>query len=188
VSWAKSQGVTTLEGIDPPLVRRYLDHLHTRATRTGRPLDSFTIHGHIRAIRTLLFWAASEDLIDEKIPKRIHPLKKEKKLVRVLSEQQVNLLFEAAKKTDAPLRDTIFLSLLYDTGCCATELCTLVMDNVIMDSTAPTSSSTARGASSVRLSWANAHGWPCRGISTASGRAPTRTSSSVAKGRSLPRA
>lgn len=130
VLWAEQQDVTELEQITPSLVRRYLDYLHNRTTRTGKPLDSFTVHGHIRAVRTLLFWAASEDLIDEKIPKRIQPPKKEQKVLQVLSDKQLALLFKAASMTDTPLRDTSLLYLLLDTGCRASELCGLKMQDV----------------------------------------------------------
>ncbi len=130
VPWAREQGVTTIEGVTPPLVRRYLDYLHTRPGRASKPLDSYTIHGHIRAIRTLLFWAASEDLIDEKVPKRIQPPKREQKVLQVLDEKQLDLLMTAAKQTDTPLRDTALLYLLLDTGCRASELCGLKVGDV----------------------------------------------------------
>ncbi|MGZ3582731.1 MAG: hypothetical protein ACXWP6_08360, partial [Ktedonobacterales bacterium] len=67
VAWAKQQGVTTIEDVTAPLVRRYIEYQRTRPTKTGKPLDSYTLHGHVAAVRTLLFWAAAEDLIDEKI-------------------------------------------------------------------------------------------------------------------------
>jgi integrase/recombinase XerD len=116
------------------LVRRYLAYLQERPSATGKPLDSHTVNGHIRIIRTLLFWAANEELIDENIPRRIKPPRKEKKVVRVLTAQQIDLLFEAAKRTSAPLRDTALLYLLLDTGCRASELCGLLVDNVIFES------------------------------------------------------
>lgn len=130
VAWAKGQDIVTLEAITPPLVRRYVDYLHTRPSRFGKPLDSFTVHGHIRAIRTLLFWAASEELIDEKIPRRIQPPKREQKVLQVFSDTQLALLFKAASVTDSPLRDVALVSLLLDTGCRASELCGLTMQDV----------------------------------------------------------
>lgn len=133
MDWAATQGVTTLEDVTPMLVRRYMAYLQERPRATGKLLDSHTVHGHIRIIRTLLFWAASEELIDESIPRRIKPPRKEKKVVRVLTAQQIDLLFEAAKHTTAPLRNTALLYLLLDTGCRASELCGLLVDNVIFE-------------------------------------------------------
>jgi hypothetical protein len=77
MAWAREHGVTELEDLTTPLIRRYIDHLQHRPTKVGKLLDSFTVHGHVRAIRTLLFWAAAEDLIDEKIPNRIAPPRRE---------------------------------------------------------------------------------------------------------------
>ncbi len=130
VSWAKQQGVTELEHVTAPFVRRYLEYLHTRPTKTGRPLDSVTIHGHIRAVRTLLFWAAAEDLIDEKVPQRIKPPKKEQKVLQILTDKQLDLLFRAATATATPLRDIAILDLLFDTGLRASELCGLRLSDV----------------------------------------------------------
>lgn len=130
LTWAKQQGAVNIEDITAPLVRRYTEHLRTRPTKTGKPLDSFTLHGHIRAVRTLLFWAASEDLIDEKVPKRIALPKREQKVLAVLSTDQIRRLLHEAARTDTPARDTALLYLLLDTGCRASELCGLRMEDV----------------------------------------------------------
>ena len=130
MAWARDQGVTELEQINPPLVRRYIEYLQTRPGKRSATLDSFTIHGHIRAIRTLLFWAADEGLIDEKIPQKVKPLKREQKVLQVLSDKQLALLFKAAIQSDIPLRDTALLYLLLDTGCRASELCGLRLGDV----------------------------------------------------------
>lgn len=130
LAWAMSQGVTTLEDVTPPLVRRYVDYLQSRPSKNGTKLDTHTIHGHVRIIRTLLFWAAAEGLIDEQIPRRIKPPKKEDKVLQTLSDGQIKLLMDAAKLTDTPLRDTALLSLLLDTGCRAAELCGLRLQDV----------------------------------------------------------
>jgi site-specific recombinase XerD len=130
ISWCKDQGVDTLEAVDPPLVRRYIEHLQTRTSRYGKPLDTLTIHGHVRQIRTLLFWAASEQLIDERIPRRIKPPKKEQKVLHVFSDEQLALMFKAASETPTPLRDIALLSILLDTGCRASEICGLRVQDV----------------------------------------------------------
>jgi site-specific recombinase XerD len=92
-----AQNVTTLDVIDAPLVRRYIDYLKTRPARRTEHLDSHTIHGHVRAIRALLFWAASEELIDERIPHRVKLLTKEQKVLKVFIYQQLGLLFKEAR-------------------------------------------------------------------------------------------
>lgn len=132
--WCDENHITTLDQLSAPFIRRYVEYLHTRQSfKSGQPLDSFTIHGHVRAVRTLLFWAASEELIDEKIPHKIKPPKREQKVPKVLESKQLDLLFAAAKKTQTPLRDTALVALLLDTGCRASELCGLKLDDVHFD-------------------------------------------------------
>ena len=130
IRWCQEQGVTTLEAIEPPLVRRYIDYLKTRPARRGEHLDSHTVHGHVRAIRALLFWAASEELIDERIPRRVKLPTKEQKVLKVFNEQQLDMLFKEAGNTPSPLRDIALLSILFDTGCRASEICSLTVTDV----------------------------------------------------------
>ena len=129
-AWAREHGVTELEELTAPFIRRYIDERRTMPSKSGKPLDSFTLHGRVRAIRTLLFWAAAEDLIDEKIPKRISPPKREQKILTVLSDEQMSRLFRAAQTTDTPARDIALLSLLVDTGCRASELTGLTLEDL----------------------------------------------------------
>ncbi len=62
IAWTQEQGVKDMAGITAPLIRRYLDTRRTNPSRTGRPLDSHTLHGHARAIRAFVRWAVKEDL------------------------------------------------------------------------------------------------------------------------------
>jgi site-specific recombinase XerD len=93
------QKVADIEDISAPLVRRYIEYRRSTPTPRGTPLDSSTLHGYVRAIRAWLFWAASEELIDEKVPKRIALPKKEQKVLQVLSDEQVARLFREAART-----------------------------------------------------------------------------------------
>lgn len=122
--------ITTIEAITAPLVRRYIDERRSDRTPTGQPIDSFTLHGHVRAVRALLFWAASEDLIDDKVPKRIALPKREQKVLAILSDDQITRLLREAARTDTPARDSALVALLLDTGCRASELCGLTLDDV----------------------------------------------------------
>lgn len=134
VLWAKTQGVTEVEGLTTPLVRRYLDMIRTTPSkRDGKPLSSFTVHGHARAIRTLLFWAAREDLIDEKVARRVVMPKREEKVMAILSPHHMALLFKACEggeNASTVMRDKAILAVLFDTGIRASELCTLALDRV----------------------------------------------------------
>lgn len=127
---ADQSDVDELSDVTAPLVRRYLDELRTVVTRTGKPMNSQTLHGHARAVRTLLFWAPSEDLIDERVPKRIALPKREQSVLQILDEKQLDLMFQEARRTDTPLRDTAILSVLLNAGLRASELCGLELSDV----------------------------------------------------------
>jgi site-specific recombinase XerD len=130
VTWARDHGVTELESLNAPLIRRYLDERRSAPSKTGQPLDSYTLHGHLRAIRALLNWAVAEGLIDANLPKRVALPKREQKVLAVLSDEQISRLYRAAQSTDTPARDTALLSLLLDTGCRAAELTGLRLEDV----------------------------------------------------------
>ncbi len=131
-AWAEDQGIKDLESITAPLVRRYVDERRTAISRTGKPLDSHTLNGHVRAVRALLHWAVVEGLVDANVPKRIALPRKEQKVLAVLSDDQINRLFRAAQSTDTPTRDIALLSLLLDTGCQASEITGLTLEDVHM--------------------------------------------------------
>jgi site-specific recombinase XerD len=111
------------------LVRRYLDERRTTPSRTGKPLDSHTLHGHTRAIKTFLNWAAGDGLLDERVPRRIALPKKAEKLLPVLTADQIRRLTLACGDN---LRDRAILAVLLDTGIRASELCGLTLDRVYL--------------------------------------------------------
>ncbi|HEY4033473.1 MAG TPA: phage integrase SAM-like domain-containing protein [Ktedonobacteraceae bacterium] len=52
--WCKQNNIP-LEKVKPLQTRKYIDYLSaTPSDRTDKPLSSYTIHGHARAIRTFL--------------------------------------------------------------------------------------------------------------------------------------
>lgn len=130
IDWLAAHGVTTLDGITAPLARRYLDARRSMLTPRGVLPSTYTLHGHARALRAFLNWAAAEGLVDERLPKRIALPKREQVVLRILDDGQVERLFHAARKSPTPHRDTALLSLLVDTGCRASELCGLTLDAV----------------------------------------------------------
>jgi site-specific recombinase XerD len=81
--------VTELESITAPFVPRFVDDGRTAPTKTGKPLDSHTFNGHVRAIRALLHWAVAEGLLDANVPKRVVLPKKEQKVLAILSDEQI---------------------------------------------------------------------------------------------------
>lgn len=133
IEWAGHQGITEIEDVTAPLIRRYIDQRRTEPSKTGKPLSSFTLHGHVRAIKDLLNWATREDLIDEKVVKRVDLPKRDQKIISVFTQRQIHLLFAACEQGPTPeqiARDKAILAVLIDTGCRANEICTLTLDRV----------------------------------------------------------
>src|SRR5579884_380362 len=102
IAWMTEQDVTTIEAVSAPLVRRYIDFRRTAPSKTGKPLDSHTLHGHVRAIRAFLNWAIGDDLINEKVVKRIALPVREQKILPVLSKPQIDRLFAACDTSETP--------------------------------------------------------------------------------------
>lgn len=132
-AWCDSQNVAEVESITAPLVRRFIEYRRTVKRRDGQPISSHTIHGDVRCIKSFLNWAAREDLIDEKIVKRIDLPKREQKVIPTFTPKQIELLFAACERGETAeqvARDKAILALLIDTGIRANELCTLTKDHV----------------------------------------------------------
>jgi site-specific recombinase XerD len=104
MTWANGQGIHHIREISAPLVRRYLDYRRTTPSAKGKPLDSHTLHGHVRTIKALLHWAVREDLLDERVPRRIEMPRKEVKVLTIFTECHLDLLFAAAEGGDSPAR------------------------------------------------------------------------------------
>jgi len=134
IRWAAEQGVTEIEDVTAPLVRRYIDYRRTTPSEvTGKLLSTYTLYGHVLAVKDLLNWAIREDLLDEKVVKRIERPKREQKVLAVFTPQQIDRLFAACDQgetTEQIARDKAILAVLIDTGVRANELCTLTRDRV----------------------------------------------------------
>lgn len=134
IAWADGQGVGDMEAITAPLVRRYIEVRRTATSpRTGKPLSSHTLHGHVRAIKAWLNWAALDDVLDEKVVHRIALPKREQKVLAIFTPQQYDRLMHACDEgeiSEYVARDRALLAVLLDTGMRANELCTLTLASV----------------------------------------------------------
>jgi site-specific recombinase XerD len=130
-AWLRSAGIADLDDITPSTIRQYQDYVRTRPSgRRGRgeakPLDSFTVHGHTRAIKSFLNWAVAEELLDASVVKRIAMPRRATKVMPVLNPDQIRRLTLACDSA----RDRAVLAVLLDTGIRASELCGLALDRV----------------------------------------------------------
>jgi integrase/recombinase XerD len=124
--WLADQGVHRLEEITVPLVHRFLASLPAE-------LSDHTRKGYAQSIKAWMMWCAREDLIPERLPKRISMPKVTDKVIQTFTPEQVKRLLAACDHEPLPWmrsRDRAILSVLFDTGIRAGELVGLTLENV----------------------------------------------------------
>ena len=87
-------------------------------------------HARLRPLKTLLRWTVTEGLLQEDPMKRVRLPRLPDVPLCVVKPAQFRKLEAAAKFTEKPLRDTAILSVLFDTGMRASELCDLKLDDL----------------------------------------------------------
>lgn len=122
--------------LTPVIVAQYLQELRNNASETtGDLLASSTLHGHMRYIRTFLFWCAKPPhrYISKEIPENLVMPKVDIHIIQPFSVEQVKHLQVAATQNHFPImvaRDKAVIAVLIDTGIRAAELCSLRLENV----------------------------------------------------------
>lgn len=143
--WCEQQKLE-LETITAKHISQYIDELGTRGNtsngKLGKPLSSYTIHGHARVIRRFFNWLALqddfEDTVSPKIGKRIPMPKIKTKIIEILTKEEIQRLQAACEDNIFPLliaRNKAILAVLLDTGIRAGELCGLALDRVYITPT-----------------------------------------------------
>lgn len=136
-SYLEAEGVQTVAELRPATVYRFTEFLQNTPTLNGRGTRStFTIKGYVEVIKNFLSWAEQEDLIDEKVRKRIPNPKVEQKVIRIYSREQFDRLMTATDLEPTrmlQLRDKALLCLLLTTGIRAAELCGLRLRDLDLD-------------------------------------------------------
>jgi integrase/recombinase XerC len=126
--WAERARVTTIEGIDRLLLRRYLAWLVERryARRSTARKAS--------ALRSFLHWAQQRDVIERSPADELSTPKLQKTLPRLLKAADAASLCELPPADDPQgIRDRAVLELLYGSGLRVSELCALDVDDVDLD-------------------------------------------------------
>lgn len=130
-----------VEDLQTTHVREYLNHLQVTPSsalnHVGTPPGTQTVHGYARAIRAWLNWCIGEDLVAERVTKRLEMPKREQNLIAIFTNEQIAELLAACKTRYTAEhyrwlaeRDKTILAVLLDTGIRASELCDLTMDRV----------------------------------------------------------
>jgi len=136
IRWAAGQGVTDLDALTRPIIRRYVADVRERPNRkNGGHLASETQHTHASYVRAFLRFCADEGWLNPDAVRKFEMPRIEKKVVQVLTPAHFNLLLkatDAAYQASLRFRDKALLSLMLDTGARAMEVCSLTRDVVFV--------------------------------------------------------
>ena len=124
--WYRAQGRRALKDVDLKLFTAYLDRLHERK------LAATSIARHLVSIRMFFRYLVLEGVLLESAVELLSSPKLWQRLPTVLSPDMVDRLLAApAAGIDRfPLRDRALLSLLYATGCRASEITAMRLGDV----------------------------------------------------------
>jgi site-specific recombinase XerD len=136
--WCDKQKLS-LEQVKPTAVRKYIEHVRTTPSETtGKLLSSYTVHGHARTLRAFLRWCNQEegleDLVSTKAAKVDMP-KIDKRILPTFKPEEIQAMLKACSKeayTSLQYRSRTLISVLFETGIRASELCGLTLDNVVL--------------------------------------------------------
>lgn len=115
--------------VNPEVVSAYVakldEHKYTASTSARK----------IAALKTLFHWLNQRGLISDDPTAQVRSPKVEKRAPRLLSEDEVTRLFDAASKMPAPrsLRDRALLEVIYSTGMRVSEAINLRLSDVDLD-------------------------------------------------------
>jgi integrase/recombinase XerD len=136
VQWCATQECRETSTITANTVRHFLVHLRdTPSPRYGRLVSSHTTHGHARVIKSWLKWLSLEGELDGAMLARIEMPKRDHKVIKTFSDDDIKRLFAACKDESSPMltaRDQAILAVLLDTGIRANELCTLTLERTVL--------------------------------------------------------
>ena len=153
-AWLASQGVAQIEEVRAAHVHHFLVSLPNHYADTTR-------RGYAQAVKAWLNYCANEDLIGEKIPKRISMPRITQKVIQTFTPDQVKRLMAACEREVYPwmrARDRAILTVLLDCGLRASELCNLKLKTFTSAPRTATSKCWARVGASDKWGWVSEAG------------------------------
>lgn len=136
IRWANEQGVSAVEEVTKPIIRRYMAYLREQPNvRYGGHLASETQHGRASIVRMFLRFCAREEWLEERVVAHFDMPKHAHKVVQVFTHEHYVRLMRAADDNALPAlrtRDKALLALMFDTGVRAMEVCALTLDAVVI--------------------------------------------------------
>jgi len=126
--WFRTHGPVRLNDMELPLLTNYLRELHERR------LAATTIARHLISMKMFFRYLVLEGVLLESVADLLSSPKLWQHLPKVLSLETVDRLLNAPSLEDRyPLRDRALLSLLYATGCRASEVTDLRLSELRLE-------------------------------------------------------
>ncbi|HET8910632.1 MAG TPA: tyrosine-type recombinase/integrase [Ktedonobacteraceae bacterium] len=124
-----------LKSLTPAIIAGYLQELRKPSERTGDPLSTYTLHGHMRAIRAFLYWCAKppQKYLSLEVPQNLVMPKVDIKVIQPFQKEHITRIQVAITHNHFPImvaRDKAIFAVLLDTGIRAAELCGLLLEHV----------------------------------------------------------
>lgn len=100
-------------------------------TNLKKKISKTTIQTYMRAVRVFVNWLYDEAYIDENIGKKYKLPKAPKKVVEILSEDEIEKIYNSINdRTEFGLRNKCMISLMLDSGLRRDEVITLDLENI----------------------------------------------------------
>ena len=137
--WCGGEGIGLVD-IKATVVRRFLESVKARdSVHKGTLVSSLTLKGYTVVLKTFLGWLSREDdyedMVSEKLASRIAIPRVEQTVIETFSSEQIKALqvaCESEYNQELRARDRAIIDVLIDTGIRASELVTLLLDNVTL--------------------------------------------------------
>jgi site-specific recombinase XerD len=124
-----------LTDIDTELIRKYRLDLNRRiSTKSHQAFKRSTQHTFLVAVRAFLKYLIVEEKVPVLPPEQITLGKADPRVPRVLDDDQMKVLFDVQNLNKrSGLRDRAMLEVLFSTGLRVSELCSLNVDSINLD-------------------------------------------------------
>ena len=121
---------TPMNAITEGVLRQFVVQRSERPLKWGGRPSPSTKNQEVRSLRAFFNWAYKEGYTDSQLLARFRPPKIPMKLIKVLTDEEIERLYAAAKES---LRNTAILSIMLDTGVRASELCGIKLSDVDLE-------------------------------------------------------
>lgn len=121
--WCDAQSLTDPDALTPHLVRTFI------VTLQQSNLNPTSVATYVRSLRAFLGFLFTEELMEKNIAAKVKEPKTPRTIKRPLEDAELKGIINACLTT----RDKAIVTLLFDTGIRASELCTLTRNKVLLD-------------------------------------------------------